>query len=40
MPLSFTEKKYIRKWLGKLKESLSIRNLIEVQKLSDNELTD
>ena len=32
MQLSFTEKKNIRKSFGKLKESLSIPNLIEVQK--------
>jgi len=32
MQLSFTEKKNIRKNFGKLKESLSIPNLIEVQK--------
>ena len=40
MRLSFTEKKNIRKSFGKLKESLSIPNLIEVQKNSYNELTD
>ena len=34
MDLSFTEKKSIRKNFGKLKESLSIPNLIEVQKKS------
>jgi len=34
MELSFTEKKSIRKNFGKLKESLSIPNLIEVQKKS------
>ena len=34
MQLSFTEKKNIRKNFGKLKESLSIPNLIEVQKNS------
>ncbi len=39
MQLSFTEKKNIRKNFGKLKESLSIPNLIEVQKNSYNELT-
>ena len=39
MQLSFTEKKNIRKSFGKLKESLSIPNLIEVQKNSYNELT-
>ena len=32
MDLSFTGKKNIRKNFGKLKESLSIPNLIEVQK--------
>ena len=36
MQLSFTEKKNIRKSFGKLKESLSIPNLIEVQKNSYN----
>ena len=40
MQLSFTEKKNIRKIFGKLKESLSIPNLIEVQKNSYKELTD
>jgi DNA-directed RNA polymerase subunit beta len=40
MHLSFTEKKNIRKSFGKLKESLSIPNLIEVQKNSYKELTD
>ena len=40
MQLSFTEKKNIRKSFGKLKESLSIPNLIEVQKNSYDELTD
>ena len=40
MGLSFTEKKNIRKNFGKLKESLSIPNLIEVQKNSYKELTD
>ena len=40
MQLSFTEKKNIRKSFGKLKESLSIPNLIEVQKNSYRELTD
>ena len=40
MQLSFTEKKNIRKNFGKLKESLSIPNLIEVQKNSYKELTD
>ena len=39
MQISFTEKKNIRKNFGKLKESLSIPNLIEVQKNSYNELT-
>ncbi len=39
MQLSFTEKKNIRKSFGKLKESLSIPNLIEVQKNSYKELT-
>ena len=37
MQLSFTEKKNIRKSFGKLKESLSIPNLIEVQKNSYSE---
>jgi DNA-directed RNA polymerase subunit beta len=40
MQISFTEKKNIRKSFGKLKESLSIPNLIEVQKNSYSELTD
>ena len=40
MQISFTEKKNIRKSFGKLKEGLSIPNLIEVQKNSYNELTD
>ena len=40
MHLSFTEKKNIRKNFGKLKESLSIPNLIEVQKNSYKELTE
>jgi len=40
MRVSFTEKKNIRKSFGKLKESLSIPNLIEVQKNSYNELTE
>src|SRR5210317_2237904 len=40
MQLSFTEKKNIRKRFGKLKESLSIPNLIEVQKNSYKELTE
>ena len=40
MELSFTEKKSIRKNFGKLKESLSIPNLIEVQKNSYKELTE
>ena len=34
MELSFTEKKSIRKSFGKFKESISIPNLIEVQKRS------
>ena len=34
MDLSFTEKKSIRKSFGKLKEILSIPNLIDVQKKS------
>ena len=34
MELSFTEKKSIRKNFGKLKEILSLPNLIEVQKKS------
>ena len=37
MDLSFTEKKSIRKSFGKLKEILSIPNLIEVQKKSYNQ---
>ena len=37
MQLSFTEKRSIRKNFGKLKETLSIPNLIEVQKNSYNE---
>ena len=40
MQISFTEKKNIRKSFGKLKESLSIPNLIEVQKNSYDQLTD
>jgi DNA-directed RNA polymerase subunit beta len=40
MQLSFTEKKNIRKNFGKLTESLSIPNLIEVQKNSYKQLTD
>jgi len=40
MNLSFTEKKNIRKNFGKLKESLSIPNLIEVQKNSYKQLTE
>ncbi len=40
MQISFTEKKNIRRNFGKLKESLSIPNLIEVQKNSYKELTD
>jgi len=39
MQISFTEKKNIRKSFGKLKESLSIPYLIEVQKNSYDELT-
>ena len=39
MQLSFTKKKSIRKNFGKLSESLSIPNLIEVQKNSYKELT-
>ena len=37
MELSFTEKKSIRRNFGKLKETLSIPNLIEVQKQSYNQ---
>ena len=37
MQLSFTEKKNIRKNFGRLKEILSIPNLIEVQKKSYNQ---
>ena len=40
MQLSFTEKKNVRKSFGKLTESLSIPNLIEVQKNSYKQLTD
>ncbi len=40
MELSFTKKKHIRKNFGKLKEGLSIPNLIEVQKNSYKELTE
>ena len=40
MQLSFTEKKNIRKNFGKLKEDLSIPNLIEVQKNSYKQLTE
>ena len=40
MDLSFTEKKNIRKNFGKLKESLSIPNLIDVQKNSYKQLTE
>ena len=40
MQLSFTEKKNIRKSFGKLKEGLSIPNLIEVKKNSYKELTE
>ena len=36
MELSFTQKKSIRKNFGKLQETLSIPNLIEVQKNSFN----
>jgi len=39
MHLSFTEKKNIRKNFGKLKETLSIPNLIEVQKDSYDQFT-
>ena len=39
MQISFTEKKNIRKSFGKLKETLSIPNLIEVQKNSYKQLT-
>ena len=37
MQLSFTEKKSIRRNFGKSKETLSIPNLIEVQKKSYNQ---
>ena len=40
MQLSFTEKKNVRRSFGKLTESLSIPNLIEVQKNSYKQLTD
>ena len=40
MQLSFTEKKNVRKNFGKLREALSIPNLIEVQKNSYKELTE
>jgi len=40
MQLSFTEKKNVRKSFGKLAETLSIPNLIEVQKDSYKQLTD
>ncbi|MDC1258231.1 DNA-directed RNA polymerase subunit beta, partial [Pelagibacteraceae bacterium] len=40
MQLSFTQKKNVRKSFGKLTESLSIPNLIEVQKNSYKQLTD
>jgi DNA-directed RNA polymerase subunit beta len=40
MQLSFTDKKKIRKNFGKLTETLSIPNLIEVQKNSYKELTE
>ena len=40
MELSFTEKKSLRKNFGKLKEALSIPNLIEVQKKSYKQFLD
>ena len=40
MQLSFTEKKNVRRSFGKLTETLSIPNLIEVQKNSYKQLTD
>ena len=40
MKYSYTAKKRIRKSFGKLKESLSIPNLIEVQKNSYKQLTE
>ena len=40
MQLSFTQKKNVRRNFGKLKESLSIPNLIEVQKNSYKQLTE
>lgn len=40
MQLSFTQKKNVRKSFGKLVETLSIPNLIEVQKNSYKQLTD
>ncbi|MDB4845799.1 DNA-directed RNA polymerase subunit beta [Candidatus Pelagibacter sp.] len=40
MQLSFTQKKNVRKNFGKLKEGLSIPNLIEVQKNSYKQLTE
>ena len=40
MQLSFTEKKNVRKSFGKLAETLSIPNLIEVKKNSYKQLTD
>jgi DNA-directed RNA polymerase subunit beta len=40
MQLSFTQKKNVRKSFGKLTETLSIPNLIEVQKNSYRQLTD
>ena len=40
MQLSFTGKKNVRKNFGKLKEGLSIPNLIEVQKNSYKQLTE
>ena len=38
MQLSFTQKKNVRKSFGKLAETLSIPNLIEVQKIHTNNL--
>ena len=40
MQLSFTQKKNVRRSFGKLAETLSIPNLIEVQKNSYKQLTD
>ena len=40
MQLSFTQKKNVRRSFGKLTETLSIPNLIEVQKNSYKQLTD